>query len=106
MIMAEKKEMVLVERQIWETLVSKVRDLTHHVSNIQEKLTVSPQYYSNKELRELLNVEEKLIRKYREQGMLSYSKVGDKYWYSQHDVIEFLNKNKVDAFAAEYERFS
>ena len=51
------------------------------------------------ELRELLNVEEKLIRKYREQGLLSYSKVGDKYWYSQHDVIEFLNRNKFEAFA-------
>ena len=97
--MAEKKEMLLVEKQVWETLVSKVRDLTHQISNIQEKLTVSPQYYSNKEWRELLNVEEKLIRKYREEGLLSYSKVGDKYWYSQHDVIEFLNRNKYEAFA-------
>ena len=99
--MAEKKEMVLVERQMWETLVSKVRELTHQLSNLQEKLTVSPQYYSNKELRELLNMEEKLIRKYQEQCLLSYSKVGDKYWYSQHDVIEFLNKNRFDAFATE-----
>ena len=101
MIMAEKKEMILIERQMWETLISKVRELTHQLSNLQEELTVSPQYYSNKELRELLNVEEKLIRKYREQGLLSYSKVGHKYWYSQHDVIEFLNKNRFDAFATE-----
>ena len=99
MIMAEKKEMILIEKQMWDTLVSRVQDLTLQISHIQEKLSVSPQYYSNKELRELLNVEEKLIRKYREQGLLSYSKVGDKYWYSQHDVIEFLNRNKFEAFA-------
>ena len=93
--------MLLIEKQMWDTLVSRVQDLTLQISHIQEKLSVSPQYYSNKELRELLNVEEKLIRKYREQGLLSYSKVGDKYWYSQHDVIEFLNKNRFDAFATE-----
>ena len=92
--MTEKKEMLLIEKQMWDTLVSRVQDLPLQISHIQEKLSVSPQYYSNKELRELLNVEEKLIRKYREQGLLSYSKVGDKYWYSQHDVIEFLNRNK------------
>ena len=91
--------MLLIEKQMWDTLVSQVQDLTLQISHIQEKLSVSPQYYSNKELRELLNVEEKLIRKYREQGLLSYSKVGDKYWYSQHDVIEFLNRNKFEAFA-------
>ena len=97
--MTEKKEMLLIEKQMWDTLVSRVQDLTLQISHIQEKLSVSPQYYSNKELRELLNVEEKLIRKYREQGLLSYSKVGDKYWYYQHDVIEFLNRNKFEAFA-------
>lgn len=97
--MTEKKEMLLIEKQMWDTLVSRVQDLTLQISHIQEKLSVSPQYYSNKELRELLNVEEKLIRKYREQGLLSYSKVGDKYWYSQHDVIEFLNRNMFEAFA-------
>ena len=97
--MTEKKEMLLIEKQMWDTLVSRVQDLTLQISHIQEKLSVSPQYYSNKELIELLNVEEKLIRKYREQGLLSYSKVGDKYWYSQHDVIEFLNRNKFEAFA-------
>ena len=97
--MTEKKEMLLIEKQMWDTQVSRVQYLTLQISHIQEKLSVSPQYYSNKELRELLNVEEKLIRKYREQGLLSYSKVGDKYWYSQHDVIEFLNRNKFEAFA-------
>ena len=97
--MTEKKEMLLIEKQMWDTLVSRVQDLTLQISHIQEKLSVSPQYYSNKELRELLNVEEKLIRKYREQGLLDYSKVGDKYLYSQHDVIEFLNRNKFEAFA-------
>ncbi len=101
--MTEKKEMLLIEKQMWDTLVSRVQDLTLQISHIQEKLSVSPQYYSNKELRELLNVEEKLIRKYREQGLLSYSKVGDKYWYSQHDVIEFLNRNKFEAFASNSE---
>lgn len=57
-----------------------------------------PQYYTNKELRESLGVEERLIRKYREQGLLAHSKVGDKYWYSLQDVLDFLEKTRLPAF--------
>lgn len=49
--------------------------------------------YTNETLRELLQVEDKLIRKYRESGDLAYCQVGNKYWYTQADVEEFLSKN-------------
>ena len=42
--MTEKKEMLLIEKQMWDTLVSRVQDLTLQISHIQEKLSVSPQY--------------------------------------------------------------
>lgn len=97
--MTEKKEMLLIEKTQWEMLVSKVRDLTQQVSILKNSYTPQPQYYTNKELRELLGVEERLIRKYREQGLLAYSKVGDKYWYSRQDVIAFLEMTRHPAFA-------
>lgn len=97
--MTEKKEMMLIEKTQWEMLVSKVRDLTQRVSILKKSYMPQPQYYTNKELRELLGVEERLIRKYREQGLLAYSKVGDKYWYSRQDVIAFLEKTRHPAFA-------
>ncbi len=96
--MTEKKEMLLIEKAQCETLVSKVRDLTKQVSVLKNSYTPQPQYYTNKELRKLLGIEERLIRKYREQGLLAYSKVGDKYWYSQQDVLDFLEKTRHPAF--------
>lgn len=55
--------------------------------------------YNNKEIRLLLGVEERLIKKYRDEGHLPFSRKGDKYWYTGHDVISFLNKNHYDAYA-------
>lgn len=34
--MTEKKEMLLIEKTQWDSLVSKVRDLTHEVSMLKE----------------------------------------------------------------------
>ena len=96
--MTEKKEMLLIEKTQWESLVSKVGDLTQQVSILKESYVPKSQYYTNKELRILLGVEEKLIRKYREQGLLAYSKIGDKYWYSQQDVSNFLEKTHYGSF--------
>lgn len=97
--MTEKKDMLFIEKTQWEALVSKVRDLAQQVSILKNSYTPQPRYYTNKELRELLGVEERLIRKYREQGLLAYSKVDDKYWYSQQDVLDFLEKTRHPAFA-------
>lgn len=54
--------------------------------------------YTNATLKELLGVGEQLLKKYRDYGLLSYSKVGDKFWYSQKDVEEFLAKNYYTSF--------
>lgn len=58
-----------------------------------------PDYYNNKEVRELLGVDDKIIRKYRDRGLLGYTVVGDKFWYSQGDIKDFLNRNRHEAFA-------
>ena len=68
--MTEKKEMLLIEKTQWEAIVSKVRDLTLKVSMLKDKCVTQPQYYNNKELCKVLGVEERLIQKYREQGLL------------------------------------
>ena len=53
----------------------------------------------NNEINSVLGVEEKLLRRYRYDGKLSYTKVGDKYWYTQNDIDEFMVKHDRKAFA-------
>ena len=97
--MGEKNEYLLIEKDVWESVCSRVAALSQKLRVYEQTHQPAPQYYNNKEVQMLLGVEDKLIRKYRDEGLLAYSKVGDKYWYSQKDISDFLERNKHKAFA-------
>ena len=54
--------------------------------------------YTNKEIRNILGVEERLVKKYRDDGLLTFHRVGDKYWYKGVDILKFLDKCKYEFF--------
>lgn len=76
-----------------ETLVKQNKELTE--KSAFNKKTI----YTNNEIRELLGVKDKLIRKYRDDGKLSFHKEGDKFWYTQDDINQFLSRNHFEAYA-------
>lgn len=47
----------------------------------------------------ILGVESRYLKNLRDNGYLSYSRHGDKYWYTQTDVDAFLRRFKYEAFA-------
>ena len=51
--------------------------------------------YTNKELMKLLGVESRYLKNLRDNGYLSYSRHGDKFWYTQNDVDTFLQTLQV-----------
>lgn len=55
--------------------------------------------YTNKDLMKLLGVESRYLKNLRDNGYLSYSRHGDKFWYTQNDVDTFLRRFKYEAFA-------
>lgn len=61
----------------------------------------SNEIYDNKAIMELLQIKDKYLKRLRDNGHLSYSKHGEKYWYTQADVDSFLKKFHYDAFATE-----
>ena len=84
----ENTNMVLIPLESLSTLTEEVKALKERVQSI---VTVQPkQLYTNKSLKELLGVGDKLIKQYRDNGLLSFTQVGDKFWYSQEDVNKFL----------------
>lgn len=54
--------------------------------------------YTNKELMKILGVESRYLKNLRDNGYLSYSRHGDKYWYTQADVDRFLARCHFDPF--------
>ncbi len=55
--------------------------------------------FSNADILEMLQIKTSTLRKYRDEGYLGYSKVGDKYFYTVDDVNRFLEKSHNEPFA-------
>lgn len=88
--------MVQIPLDSFITLTEEVKALKEGLKSI---VTVQPkQLYTNKSLKELLGVGDKLIKQYRDNGLLSFTQVGDKFWYSQEDVHKFLAVNHNEAW--------
>jgi len=75
--------------------------LVKEVQNINERISQKSgmTIYTNKALLELLQINTSTLRKYRDEGYLGYSKVGDKYYYTEDDVTRFLTTNHFEPFA-------
>lgn len=90
------KDFVVTPMQSVTSLVEEVKALREGLNSIV--IVQSKQLYTNKTLQELLDVGDKLIKKYRDNGLLSFTQVGDKYWYTQDDVDKFLAVNHYEAW--------
>lgn len=93
------------EEQITRALIKEITDLKREIIDLKDgikrcKISLTPNaIYSNKEIRLLLNVDERLIKKYRDEGYLTFHRLGDKYWYQGKDIMKFLEKTRYEAFA-------
>ena len=68
-------------------------------SPVRAKQVCTHQLYSNKELMDLLQVKDRYLKKLRDNGYIGYSRMGDKYWYTQEDLDKFLHRFHYEAFA-------
>lgn len=54
--------------------------------------------YTNKEMMKILDCNDKTLRKYRNDGYLSYVRVGDKIYYTVDDICQFIKNNHFVAY--------
>lgn len=89
----------LVETEKLDQLILKVETLSKQVNELSKNPKIAEKkIYTNKDIRELFGVQDKLIRKYREEGKLSFHQEWDKFWYTQEDVDQFLSQNHCQAY--------
>lgn len=71
------------------------------LEKILSKLEQQPnkKLHSNKEMMDMLGVKDKFMKKLRDNGYIGYSRMGDKYWYTQEDLDKFLHRFHYEAFA-------
>lgn len=90
-------EAAKIGRKPLSLLIAKIEELTAVVNTLTEAKTIK--IYSSTEVKALLNIGDKLLKKYRDEGLLAYTQVGDKFWYSEADIQKFLSDNYFPAFA-------
>ena len=54
-----------------------------------------PKYYRNNDLKQIFNLSNNTIVKYRETGMLPYTKLGDIYLYEVKTIDTILKQNSI-----------
>ncbi len=87
-------------------LLNRILDLleNQHKRPTRTEKTDKSRVYDNKALMALLNIKDKYLKKLRDNGHLSYSQCGEKYWYTQEDVDRFLSRFHYEAFSVGEER--
>ena len=76
-----------------EGLVSQVDTILKTLQEIKEGKV--EKVYNTKELCDYLKVGKSVIEKLRQSGDLSYVRVGKSYIYTQSDIEEYFEKNRV-----------
>lgn len=90
----------LIDNETMNKLFLNIEVLSRQVKELSEKSKFTKkEIYTNSEIRELLGVQDKLIRKYRDEGKLGFHKEGDKFWYTRKDILQFLSHNHYEAYA-------
>lgn len=88
-------DMALVRVSELSNLTVLVQTLVSEVNSL--RAIVKPtQVYDNKAVKQILGIQDKLLKKYRDDGLLGYSQIGDKYWYQQSDIDKLLSICKVE----------
>ena len=93
--MKENEELILIKESHLASIIGKVRELEQEVRTLRSKHQTAKKVLTNDDMRELLHVKNKLLKKYRDSGLLDYSYAGGKYWYTLEDVRRFLKNTKM-----------
>lgn len=72
--------------------------LKSQVAEIVAELEKRQTIYNNATIGELLSISPKLVRKYRDTGVLPFHRVDDKIWYTEEDVKAFLRTTAAGGF--------
>lgn len=91
----EVSDMAMIRVSDLADLTDLIKALVKEVKSLRNVVKPS-QPYDNKAVKELLGIHDKLLKRYRDDGLLGYSQVGDKYWYTRDDIDNFLSYCKVE----------
>lgn len=58
----------------------------------------SYQFVDNTKFLQLMGISKRTAQSWRDQGLITYSQIGGKIYYTRDDIHDFLDKNRKDSF--------
>jgi predicted flap endonuclease-1-like 5' DNA nuclease len=72
-----------------------VQDLKEAVTALHNKTTGSDKdFVGNEELMELMGISKRTAQTWRDQGIIAFSQIGSKIWYSRADIAELMKDHR------------
>ena len=85
------EEMITILKKVMLPLYSKLDEI--EVKLVSSNKNKFPQYYRNEDLKKVFGFSSNTIVKYRQTGILPYTKMGDIFLYEASKIEKLLNKN-------------
>ncbi|WP_339918431.1 helix-turn-helix domain-containing protein [Yeosuana marina] len=96
--MLDKHEILIPTLKAIENLLEPIILKLDHLTSTKSKNSLnnkSNKYYRNSDLKNLFGLSGNTIIKYRETGVLPYTKLGEVYLYKVKEIDEILEENTV-----------
>ena len=88
----EKRQSYVMEvKELIEPIVTRLEAID---SKISQGKILRPEYYRNEDLKKIFGLSNNTIIKYRQTGILPYTRLGDIYLYDSGKIDKMLRSNK------------
>jgi len=82
-------------KKLLEPIYARLENIDSSIKNQVSGKTERKQYYRNQDLKTIFGLSNNTIIKYRETGILPYTKLGDIFLYDIKVIDKILNSNQV-----------
>lgn len=92
--MMKKEKMQSYMMQVKELIEPVVARLERIDSKISQGKVLRPEYYRNEDLKKIFGLSNNTIIKYRQMGILPYTRLGDIFLYDSGKIDKILRSNE------------
>ena len=93
MMMKKKEKRLSYVMQVKELIEPVVARLERIDSKISKEKVLKPEYYRNEDLKKIFGLSNNTIIKYRQTGILPFTKLGDIFLYDAVKIEKILHDN-------------
>lgn len=87
---------ILLQSEAYQQLLRESYLLIENL--FKERQVESHEWLTNRQAMELLDVSKRTLQSYRDGGLITFSQVGSKIYYSRQDINAFLKKHSNPSF--------